>query len=101
MQKFGLDTLRSEKLSALEREILKETATALGRAGRKLRRALDTWQARSSESDEARLIDEICRSVWELVVQREFAGFVHGNLEWVRKHYAIPAEAVQRLGYDD
>lgn len=101
MQKFGLDTLKSEKLTAIELEIVKEQATSLGRAGRKLRLALEEYEKKKEGCDSERkdaLIENVSQGVWELILQREFTGFLHGNLEWIKKHYDIPEEVYSRLG---
>lgn len=102
MQKFGLDSLQSQKHSALELEIIKEQATALGMAGRKLRlviQAFETAKAHSFPEDNMDLlIHEISESVYGLILQREFIGFIEGNMEWVRKYYRIPDEAVAIFG---
>lgn len=100
MQKFGLDSQRTQKLSVLEGEILREQATALGRAGKKLRVSIESFSATkpTTATDERTLIDEIAANVWELSLQREFVGMVHGNLQWIAEHYTIPREALKKLG---
>jgi hypothetical protein len=100
MQKFGLDTQRTQKLSVLEVEILREQATALGRAGKRLRVSIERFSVTQSTTatDERKLIDEVAANVWELSLQREFVGMVQGNLEWIAEHYAIPREVLKKLG---
>ncbi|TQV68188.1 hypothetical protein FKG94_24190 [Exilibacterium tricleocarpae] len=102
MQKFGLDSLRTEKLSALELEIVEEQAGALGRAGKKLRMSLERYESAqkngATEAEQADLINQISSCAWELLLQREFVGFVQGNMTWITKHYKIPREAIRNLG---
>ena len=99
MQKFGLQRNSSSQYSAIELEIVKEQATVLGRAGKKLRLSLESYQQKHDDkkTDDA-LIKEISNCVWELIIQREFIGFIDGNLEWVRRNYVIPEEAINLLG---
>lgn len=100
MQKFGLDSQRTQKFNVLEVEILREQATALGRAGKRLRVSIEHFSATqfTTATDERRMIDEIAANVWELSLQREFVGMVQGNLEWIAKHYTVPQEALKKLG---
>jgi DNA topoisomerase VI subunit B len=84
MQKFGLDTLKAEKLSIIELEILQEKATSLGRAGRKLRTSLEALENSNAENNKEQLLNDVIDSVWELMLQREFSGFHHKNLEWIK-----------------
>lgn len=102
MQKFGLQRHAKKLPNAIELEIAKEQATSLGRAGRKLRLSLERYnnllQTDISGDARAALLKEISSNVWALMVQREFVGFVDGNLEWVQSNYAIPAEAIKMLG---
>lgn len=102
MQKFGLITNQSKLHSALEAELVREQASALGRAGKQLRLALEAYQA-SQENGQKQyqtglLIDNISEATWALVLQREFLGFIDGNLDWIQKHYHIPERALNRLG---
>jgi len=74
MQKFGLQTNRSSQHSAIELEIAREQASALGRAGRKLRVSLEQYECRRhiglSKNEENILIKEISENVWALMLQR-------------------------------
>ena len=102
MQKFGLQRNSSNKHTALELEIAREQASALGRTGKKLRLSLEAYQ-RSLEHDlsaqqKNKLLTEIANNVWALLLQREFIGFVEGNLNWVRSNYVIPEQAIKMLG---
>jgi len=102
MQKFGLQTNRSSHHSAIEVEIVREQASALGRAGKKLRISLESYEKQRykalSESEEKSFIKEISENVWALMLQREFLGFIDNNLNWVRENYVIPDAAIAILG---
>ena len=102
MQKFGLRTHRTAVYGLAELEIRKEQASALGRAGRKLRLSLEDFQktrpAQLSAKQEQALLQTISNNVWQLVLQREFLGFIEGNLDWVQQHYNIPPKAISALG---
>lgn len=102
MQKFGLQRSRSSQHSVIELELAREQASALGRAGRKLRISLEHYESLRhcalSENDEKRLIKEISDNVWALMLQREFLGFVGENMKWVRENYLIPDAAIENLG---
>lgn len=102
MQKFGLQRNNASKHGAIELEIVREQASALGRAGKKLRISLENYEKRSkfeiSVNQEQESIKEISDNVWELMLQREFLGFIENNLKWVRENYLIPDAAIKYLG---
>lgn len=102
MQKFGLQRNSSSRHTALELEIAKEQASSLGRSGKKLRLSLEKYQNKLnlnlSPDQRNDLLSEIAENVWALVLQREFIGFVEGNLKWVRENYVIPEEIFNMLG---
>ena len=102
MQKFGLRANRSSQQSAVELEIVREQASALGRAGRKLRLSLERYENKRhsglSMSEEQSLIQEVSENVWALILQREFLGFIEDNMKWVRENYLIPDAAIENLG---
>jgi len=102
VQKFGLQKSSSARHTAFELEIAKEQASALGRAGKKLRLSLENYQKEIDHNPNMRLdtvmLNEISNNVWELMLQREFVGFIEGNLKWVRDNYAIPDEAIIMMG---
>ena len=102
MQKFGLQRNSSGRHSAIELEIAKEQASALGRAGRKLRLSLENYQGKLnhdlSMDQKNKFFNQIADNVWALVLQREFVGFIEGNLKWVRENYVIPDEAINMMG---
>lgn len=102
MQKFGLDSLKSEKMTALELEIAKEKSTALGIAGKKLRDSiLDYRQATSqngvASGDVDRLLASVLANVQALIVQRELVGFIHDNVSWINQAYDVPTEILAKL----
>ena len=102
MQKFGLQTNRSSQYTAIELEIAREQASALGRAGRKLRLSLENYQLKLHKgidsSEEQKLLKEISENVWALILQREFLGFIKDNMMWIRQNYLIPEAAINSLG---
>lgn len=102
MQKFGLQRNRAGLPNAIELELAKEQATSLGRAGRKLQVSLENYNKVVKEQpgslEDQAMIKEISANVWELMIQREFVGFIDGNLEWVKDNYVIPEKAIMLLG---
>jgi hypothetical protein len=103
LQKFGLDSLQTGKLNALELEIAKEKATALGIAGKKLEDSIATYKKaisrpdiRSEERDQH--LAEVSANVSALIIQRELVGLVHENMPWVIQNYEIPDEALAVMG---
>jgi hypothetical protein len=103
LQKFGLDSLKSEKMSALELEIAKEKSTALGIAGKKLRDSIAEYRQSISHNDVAweerdRLLAAVLANVQALIVQRELVGFIHDNMHWINQTYDVPKEALAKLG---
>lgn len=105
MQKFGLQRRSPSLPNAIELELAKEQASSLGRAGRKLRLSLEAFaefEASQSEgsprSNTNDHLKKISNNVWELMLQREFVGFVEGNLKWVKANYKIPEQALLMLG---
>ncbi len=102
MEKFGLRADRSARNTALELEIVKEQASALGIAGRALRLSLERYQksfASSHQNDDSEtLMQDIADKLWALVLQREFLGFIDGNIDWVKANYHIPEAAFRKMG---
>ena len=101
MQKFGLDNLQSHKHSELELEIIDMQSSALGLAGKKLQLSIQEYtQAKEKlfpKDNKAILLQIISENAYELMLQREFIGFVDGNMQWIQKHYAIPHEAFKAV----
>jgi len=91
-------------INALKYELMREQASALGRAGSKLEIALQNYHnfiTRSSSSDMTQLtvlLDDIAAKMWALALQRELIGFHHDNLEWIKDTYDIPDAVLGRLG---
>ena len=94
--------------AALHHEIAHEKASALGRLGRQLERALlalrtfDTVHAESAGAPRHdrkrrhRLVAEAGQALWYLIVQRDACG-LYGS-ESVMIDYAVPAEVRDRMG---
>jgi hypothetical protein len=103
LQKFGLDSLKSDKMRALELEIAKEKSTALGVAGKRLRDSIAEYtqsisSAAVSSDERARLLSSVSANVQALIVQRELVGFTHDNMKWINQTYEVPEEALAKLG---
>lgn len=105
MTRFGPDSQGSSPTTALDLEIAREQAEALGTAGKKLQESIDRF--RVSFRREARvpgtqeLLDEIVSRAWALMVQRELLGFRHENMSWILAHFDLPTEALRQLGRPD
>ena len=103
MQKFGLDSISNKRYSALEFEIVKEQASALGIAGRKLQQSIARYHSLIADgispNDQERHIVEMSTNIRNLLLQREFVGFIHENVSWIKKNYTVPAEVWKKLGY--
>lgn len=91
--------------AALDAEIIEERAGALGRAGRRLEKALarlvafdagaplpprEDTEIRPAPSGRPTLVTEAREALWFLVVQREACGL--RNTEEVLSAYGVPAE---------
>ena len=102
MQKFGLRTNRSARLNALELEIVREQASALGRAGRSLRLSLEAYNkalgGELSKEEEQTQVHDIADKLWALILQREFLGFTENNIEWIKDNYRVPEQAIASVG---
>lgn len=84
----------------VEQGLREEAARALGRAGDRLETALEAYRRDAGTvgpEAERRHLDHIAGRLYALLVQRECAGAVHGNLEMIRAVYDIPEAAVRRL----
>ncbi len=85
----------------VQQGLAEEAARALGRAGARLEEALRAYRAAvaagATDSEERAHIDRIARHLYALLVQRECAGAIHGNLEQICAVYDIPAAALRRL----
>lgn len=92
----------SSALASVEAELLAERASALGRAGTRLERALDAWtrfEARDERDDREReaLLTAVRDAAYALLVQRDCAGFRCDNFAWIRAHYDLPDAALRRI----
>lgn len=86
---------REAALGAVDAEIIEEQASSLGRAGRRLEKAIAELKAADgasavSEANRAALLAEAREALWFLVVQREAMG-IRGASE-VLAVYEVPAE---------
>jgi hypothetical protein len=103
VEKFGLDSLKTQKMNALELEVAKEKATSLGIAGKRLQSSIVEYaQSISrddiSEDERERLLDALVANINALIVQRELVGLIHDNMQWVLRTYDIPQPALAKLG---
>ena len=92
----------SGRTAGIEAALAEERAYSLTRAGERLEDAIDTWQLLqdvgfASDEQVATALTEIRDAAWALLVQRECVGFRADNLGWIRRHYAIPREALNRI----
>jgi hypothetical protein len=93
-------------LAALEFEIAQETASALGRLGRRLEGALAALRSFDAKHHEIRdekarerrerLVAEAGEALWYLMVQRDACG-LHNSASMMTD-YRIPGEVVNRVG---
>lgn len=97
---------RERMLGAVDAEILAEQASSLGRAGRRLERAIadlaafDAGKApkrrgRNRAPDRPGLVAEAKDALWHLVVQREACG-MHSSAD-VLTIYQVPAEVSRNV----
>jgi hypothetical protein len=102
MQRFGLDALQQPATSVLETEILKEKASALGRAGAALQGAVAVYRDEADRgwpSDNRECVTrQISESLNALMIQRELSGLTHENVKWMLDSYGIPEEAIRHIG---
>jgi hypothetical protein len=103
LQKFGLGSLKTQKLSALELELAKEKLTALAIAGKQLQKSIAKYRQSISQgsttSDERdRRLARLAANIQALIVQRELIRLTHDNIQWVVQTYDVPREALVKLG---
>lgn len=87
---------------AVLQELEGERAHALGRAGLRLKDALDGYRAvLETGSGNAEHVDAALRqardAAWALIVQREAAGFRSRDYGWLREHWEVPEEVLRRI----
>ncbi len=92
---------RTAPVAALDYEIARERASALGRLGRALETALAAladYDNGSGERDAARaqLVQDASDALWYFMVQREACGL--RDPRPVLRHYGVPAEVYARMG---
>jgi len=103
----GLNGTRRETLaSALEVEIAREMASALGRLGHRLEQSLavlrdfDSLHASKPAADvfpaRRRLVAEAGAALWHFIVQREACGLRDSRR--IFEDYGVPAEVRNRMG---
>lgn len=92
-------------VDVVHHEIAEEKAGALGRSGRRLEQALETFRRheRDREHDAPRADSKRETLIWDLaerveafVVQREACGL--RDSRHVLKYYGVPREAIARVG---
>ncbi|MEL6921448.1 MAG: DUF6665 family protein [Pseudomonadota bacterium] len=87
-------------LEAIDYEAKQETASALGRYGRKLEDAVAALERHDAtpraNADRDALIQDIADQAWALMIQREAFG-LYASKD-IQKHYRIPKEAMMRMG---
>ncbi|MFO1338454.1 MAG: DUF6665 family protein [Burkholderiaceae bacterium] len=95
---------RQARHNALEYELLREQAGALGIAGKQLRDALAAYARHLKQGGLAgqprteHLLDEVASKAYALLLQREILGFVHDNVAWLSASFELPAEIWPRMG---
>jgi hypothetical protein len=89
---------RNDALSAVEAELKREQAAAMGRMGHKVEQALDALRNASDADSEtqARLVQNAAHTVWQLFVQREACGI--NNHQMAIAAYGIPPRVLARVG---
>jgi hypothetical protein len=94
----------NSRYEGIEYEIRKEQTNTLGLAGKQLQNALREYEAFISignAEDSLRaeqLLDGIAQKVYALLLQREFIGFHHNNLEWIQSSFSLPPGVMKRIG---
>jgi hypothetical protein len=92
------------RYNALQYELFREQAGALGVAGKQLRDALAAYARHveggglAGQSRTEHLLNEVANKAYALLLQREFVGLVHNNMEWLIATFDLPPEIWSRLG---
>jgi hypothetical protein len=97
---MALNLVRSG-YAPLEYEIAQETASALGRLGRRLEAALAELAAcprtvNGNRKIRDSLIEQAAYALWLFIVQREACGL--NDSTQVMRNYAVPKEVYARMG---
>ena len=94
---FAVKTHVQTGAQVLDEEILAEQASALGRAGEAVEKALKVLRETTAEGEERRvLVDAAAEKVYGFLIQRELCG-LRDRREVIRS-YGIPGEVLARLG---
>ncbi|MBZ9653497.1 DUF6665 family protein [Phyllobacterium lublinensis] len=86
---------RNSPPSAIDLEILAETAAALGRAGQKVEQTLEQLR-RATEDERQSCLKAAAQAVHAYFIQRELCGL--RNHDDPIRHYGIPRAVLVRLG---
>ena len=86
--------LSEKNLASVQAEIAQEKAASLGRAGTKLREAMERLEA--GEGERAALLAAAAQALWYYVVQREACGL--RDVESVLREFRVPRELYLRMG---
>ncbi|WP_417761317.1 hypothetical protein [Shewanella sp.] len=93
--------IRIGKHKLIEYEVAKEQCSALGRAGRELRRLLAAFyadeQQQFTQLSQPQHIQQLTDATLALMMTREYLGFQHANLDWIVQEFSLPAEVVERI----
>ena len=94
----------SSRHNALEYEIAREQAGALGMAGKQLQAAVQAYDKHVAQAGltdgplSERLLNEVAEKFYALLLQREFVGIAQNNIEWLERSFKLPAGVMSRLG---
>lgn len=94
--------IRTGALEQVELDLVEERANALGRVADRLHEAIEDHRllydvgAATDEQLESAL-DEVAAAAWNLLVQRDCAGFRGDNRRWIRENYDLPGGALHRF----
>lgn len=94
--------VRAGALEQVEVDLAEERANALGRVSERLQEAIEDHEllcavGAATPEQVDRSIDEIATAAWNLLVQRDCAGFRGDNRRWIREQYDIPPAALRRF----
>ena len=92
--KPGMARLAEKNLASVQAEIAHEKAASLGRAGTKLREAMERLEA--GEGERAALVAAAGQALWYYVVQREACGL--RDTESVLREFRVSREVYLRMG---
>ena len=94
--------IQTGALAQVQLDLVEERANALGRVAERLQEAIedhrllrDVGAATDEQLDAA--LDEVATAAWNLLVQRDCAGFRGDNRHWIRQNYDLPGGAFHRF----